>query len=84
MAQIFQALLLGSLISKSGGKKLGNLSSKPNQEDLVRIRELIEAGEVVPVIDSCYQFDEIAEAVRHYGEGHARGKVVITLAHNGQ
>ncbi len=41
--------------------------------------ELLEAGKVVPVIDRRYPFSEVAEAVRYYGEGHARGKVVIAM-----
>ncbi len=82
MAQVFQAGLLGPSISEKGGKKLGNLSAKPSQKDLVSMRELIEAGKVVPVIDRCYPLSEVPDAVRYYGEGHARGKVVITVAHN--
>jgi NADPH:quinone reductase-like Zn-dependent oxidoreductase len=42
------------------------------------MKELIEAGKVKPVIDRCYPLSETAEALRYYGEGHARGKVVIT------
>ena len=82
MTQVFQAMLLGQMISKSGGKKLGNLAAKPSAEDLVFLNELLEDGRVAPVIDSCYPLSEVAEALRYYGEGHARGKVVITVAHN--
>jgi len=46
---------------------------------LVFIKELIEACKVVPVIDGCYPLSEAAEALRYYGKGHARGKVVITV-----
>ena len=82
MTQVFQAMLLGQMISKSGGKKLGNLAAKSSAEDLVFLNELLEDGRVAPVIDSCYPLSEVAEALRYYGEGHARGKVVITVAHN--
>jgi NADPH:quinone reductase-like Zn-dependent oxidoreductase len=81
-AQIFQAMLLGSLMSKTGGKKMGNVSAKPNQKDLVFMKELIEAGKVVPVIDKRYPLSEAPEALRYLGEGHARGKVIITVGHN--
>jgi NADPH:quinone reductase-like Zn-dependent oxidoreductase len=77
-AQIFQALLIGPLISMTGSRKLGGFTVKPNQ-DLVFMKELIEAGKVKPVIDSCYPLAETAEAFRYYGAGHARGKVVITV-----
>ena len=82
MAQVFQAMLLGPWISMAGSKKMGALSSRPNQKDLVFMKELLEAGKVVPVIDRRYPLSEVAEALRYLEEGHARGKVVITLEHN--
>jgi len=81
MAQIFQALLLGPLVSMAGSKNLGSMVVKPNK-DLAFVKELIEAGKVNPVIDRCYPLSEAAEALRYYAEGHARGKVVITVEHN--
>jgi NADPH:quinone reductase-like Zn-dependent oxidoreductase len=81
-AQIFQAILLGSWMSKTGGKKMGNVSAKPNQKDLYFMKELLESGKVVPVIDRRYSLHEVPEALRYLGEGHARGKVVITVEHN--
>jgi len=79
MAQIFQAMLIGSWMSETGGKKMGGVSAKRSQKDLVIIKELLEAGKVVPIIDRCYPLSEAAEALRYLGEGHARGKVVITV-----
>jgi NADPH:quinone reductase-like Zn-dependent oxidoreductase len=67
------------LISKSGGKKFGALTVKPNK-DLDFIKKLIESGKVNPVIDRIYKFKDAAEALRYYGEGHASGKVVINIA----
>ncbi len=81
MAHIFQTLFLGSLISMTGTKKMGILGAKPNK-DLAFMKELLEAGKVVPVIDRRYPLSEVAEALRYFGEGHAQGKVVITLEHN--
>ena len=60
---------------------MGNLLVKPNK-DLAFMKELIEAGKVKPVIDRRYTLSEVAEALRYYGEGHARGKVVITVDQN--
>jgi len=80
-AQIFQAVLLGPWMSITGGKKMGAVTAKPNQKDLAIIIELLEAGKVVPVIDKRYPLSEVPEALRYLGEGHARGKVVITLEH---
>jgi NADPH:quinone reductase-like Zn-dependent oxidoreductase len=80
MAQIIQGMLLSPLVSGIGGKMMGFMEiSKVNQKDLVYIGELLEAGKVVPVIDRCYPLSEVAEAIRYLAEGHARGKVVITI-----
>ncbi len=79
MAQIFGAMLLGSWMSKRGGRKMGGVSAKPTQEDLVFLKGLLEAGTIVPVIDRRYPLRETAEALRYLGEGHARGKVVISV-----
>jgi NADPH:quinone reductase-like Zn-dependent oxidoreductase len=81
-AQIFQAMLLGSWMSRTGGKKMGGVSARPNKEDLVFLKSLLEAGKVVPVIERRYPLSETAEALRYLGEGHARGKIVITVEHS--
>lgn len=78
MAYIFQTLFLGFLISITGTKKMGILGAKPNK-DLSYMLELIDSGKVVPVIDKRYPLSEVPEALRYLGEGHARGKVVITV-----
>jgi NADPH:quinone reductase-like Zn-dependent oxidoreductase len=50
-----------------------------NREDLVALKEFVEAGKVTPVIDSRYQLSEVPEALRHQGEGHPQGKIVIAV-----
>jgi len=82
MPTMLQIVLLGSLISKIGEKKIGILAWHPSTSDLDHMRELFEAGKVVPVIDRLYPLDDAAEALRYLGEGHAKGKVIITLEHN--
>jgi NADPH:quinone reductase-like Zn-dependent oxidoreductase len=82
MAQTFQGMLLGPWMSMTGRQKMGNMLVKPNKNDLVFMKELIEAGKVLPVIDRRYPLAEITEAFRYLGEGHARGKVVITVTQN--
>ena len=64
------------------GKKVVQMSHEPNVNDLMYMKELIEAGKVVPVIDRRYPLSEVADAMRYYGEGHPSGKVVITVEHN--
>ena len=78
-AQIFQAILLGSRMSKTGGKKMVALSAKINQKDLGVMKDLLETGKVVPIVDRRYPLGEAAEALRYLGEEHARGKVVISV-----
>jgi len=83
MAQMSQAMLQGPWISMTGSKKMGNMGvAKPNQKDLVIMKGLLETGKVKPVIDRCYPLSEAADALRYLEEGHAQGKVVITVAYN--
>ena len=82
MAQVYQALLLGPLISMTGKKKFSILTLRINQKDLLLIKVLIEAGKVKPVIDRHYALSEAVDALRYYEEGHTRGKVVITVEEN--
>ena len=79
---LLQALLLGPLISRTGGQKMRFFITKPNRQDLAFVKELLEAGKVKPVIDRRYPLSETADAVRYLEEGHARGKVVITVDQN--
>lgn len=83
MAVIFRVLLLGPWISLITGKKMSILAQKPIK-GLDYIIELFEAGKVVPVIDKCFPLSETPAAFRHFGEGHPKGKVVITLEHDGK
>jgi NADPH:quinone reductase-like Zn-dependent oxidoreductase len=82
MAQTFQAMLLGPIISRTGSKTMGNMLVKPNQNDLVIMKELVEAGKVTPIIDRCYPLPEVPEASRYFVAGRARGKVVIIVEQN--
>ena len=78
MAQMVEAMLLGPWMSRNG-QKMGNLLARPNIADLAFMKELLEAGKVVPVIDRCYPLSEVADAIRYLEEGHVQGKVVITI-----
>jgi NADPH:quinone reductase-like Zn-dependent oxidoreductase len=80
MRQIFEVTLLGPRLSEVGGRKLGGVPARVDREDLETLRELLEAGQIRPVIDRRYPFEETAEALRYLGTGHARGKVVIQVA----
>jgi NADPH:quinone reductase-like Zn-dependent oxidoreductase len=81
LSRMFEHMLVGAWVSKRGSKKVGMMGlAKPNQKDLVFIKELLESGKVKPVIDKRYPLSETADAIRYLEAGHARGKVVITVA----
>jgi NADPH:quinone reductase-like Zn-dependent oxidoreductase len=83
MARLFEHTLVGAWASRGGGQKIGMMeTAKANKSDLLFLKELLEAGKVVPVIDRTYPLAETAEAIRYLEAGHARGKVVITVAQN--
>jgi NADPH:quinone reductase-like Zn-dependent oxidoreductase len=80
-AQMFQAMLLGPGMS-IGAKKMGPVMAKTSEKDLTTIKELLETRKIVPAIDRRYPLEEAREAFRYFGEGHARGKVIITVGHH--
>jgi NADPH:quinone reductase-like Zn-dependent oxidoreductase len=80
--QYFQAALLGPMISMMGSKKLGSMLANPNQKDYEFLIALFEAGKIAPVIDKRFPLSEVPKALRYYGEGRVRGKIVITVDHD--
>ena len=78
-ASILQSLILNPLISRMKGRKLVSFIASVSQPDLAVLKELLEAGKVVPVIDRKYSLSEVPQAIRYVEEGHTRGKVVITV-----
>jgi NADPH:quinone reductase-like Zn-dependent oxidoreductase len=73
--RIIKALVLSPFVSQ----KMATFMVKPNKEDLQFLKQLVESGKVTPVIDSTYPLSEVPEAIRYLEEGHAQGKVVITM-----
>ena len=83
LPRIFEHMVLGPLRSMTDNKKVGFMGmAKMNQKDLVFVKELLEAGKVVPVIERRYLLSEVSEALRYLEKGHARGKIVVTLEQN--
>ncbi len=79
MARLGQAILLWPWIAMTTRKKIRVVALKQNK-DLAYMKDLFEAGKVAPVIDGPYKLSEVPEALRYFGEGRHKGKVVITLA----
>jgi NADPH:quinone reductase-like Zn-dependent oxidoreductase len=80
-ARLIQVLLLGPLISMISKKNIRLVGLKPNK-DLAYMNELFEGGKIKPVIDGPYKLSEVPEALRYFGAGHHKGKVVVTLENN--
>jgi len=79
VGRIFQGMLLAPLLSRIGSMKARFFIANINQNDLVFLKELLEAGKVVPVIDRRYPLKDAADALRYLEEHHARGKIVLTI-----
>jgi len=79
-ARLLQVFLLGPLVRLLSKKNISIVALKPNK-DLEYINELIEAGNVKPVIDGPYTLSEVPKAIQYFGEGKHKGKVVISVEH---
>jgi NADPH:quinone reductase-like Zn-dependent oxidoreductase len=79
----FRGVLRAPLMSLFVGQRLRGLASKVKREDLIALTQLIGAGSLTPVIDRTYPLMEAPDAIRYLEEGHARGKIVITVDGDG-
>lgn len=81
LAQILQAVTLGGLLSRSGGRQFGFMGiADVNYQDLELLRELLETGKLVPAIDRSYPLSQVPDAINYLVQEHGRGKVVIRVA----
>jgi NADPH:quinone reductase-like Zn-dependent oxidoreductase len=78
--RLLQAMTLGPLLSRFGDKTMSALMMQPRPADLEFVKELIETGNVKPVIDRCFPLHETAEALQYLEAGRAAGKIVINVA----
>jgi NADPH:quinone reductase-like Zn-dependent oxidoreductase len=78
LARLVGALVVSRCVSQN---RVGFIA-RTCKEDLSIMHDLMKAGKVTPVIDRRYRLSEVPEAIRYLEEGHARGKVVITLEYN--
>ena len=82
VAVISQILFLGPWIKRTTAKNIRILAVPQNRTDLIAIKELCEAGKIIPMIDRRYALSDVPEALRYVGEGRAKGKVVIVVEQN--
>ena len=81
VSQLLQGMLLAPVLSQMGSKKARFFIANINHKDLAVLKELLETRKVVPVIDRRYPLSEAADAIRYLEQGHAQGKIVITIEH---
>ena len=79
VATLLQVLLIGPVIGRAEGKKIRLLAVRQGAQHLAPIVDLCQAGKLATVIDRRYRLNQVPEALRYLGEGHAKGKVVVIL-----
>ncbi|HLC02228.1 MAG TPA: NAD(P)-dependent alcohol dehydrogenase [Anaerolineales bacterium] len=82
LVQLIQASLQGRRNSQAGSQKAHVVSLVQSQKDLIFMRELLESGKVIPVVDGCYPLRKTPEAFWYFEKEHPKGKVVITMEEN--
>jgi len=75
MAHPLKALVLSKFVSQ----EMGMMMADPSQKDLTVLADMMQSGKVKPIIDRRYKLSEVPQAIRCLEEGHARGKVIITV-----
>jgi NADPH:quinone reductase-like Zn-dependent oxidoreductase len=79
VATLLQILILGPWIRRTKNRNVKVLAVQRNEKDLVAITELCESGKIMPAVDKIYPLHEVPQALHYLGEGHVRGKIVITV-----
>jgi NADPH:quinone reductase-like Zn-dependent oxidoreductase len=79
ISRLFQVLLFGSVISSMMHRKVKCLTAKPNRSDLVILKDMIEAGKIVPAIDRAYPLSDVPTAIRQLEQRQVQGKVAINV-----
>lgn len=80
LSHMLLLVVQGTWVSKTSDKEIGMMgTATPNKKDLLILKELLETGKIVPVIDRTYPLAETAEAIRYLETGRARGKVIINI-----
>jgi NADPH:quinone reductase-like Zn-dependent oxidoreductase len=79
--EILQGMLLGPCLSLAARNKMGIAMAKVSKKDLTVLKDLLESGKIAPVLDRTYTLRDAADALRYVEQGHARGKVIVTIEH---
>lgn len=80
LPQLFHTMIVGAWVSRQGKQQFGQMQSvKSSRDDLLIIKKMIETGQVTPIIDKVYPFEQTADAMSYLEKGRARGKVVLSI-----
>ena len=80
---VMDRMITAAVMARFVRQRMAFLETTQNHEDLLALRDMIEAGTVTPVIDRTYPFDGVPDAIRYLEAGHARGKTVIAVERHG-
>jgi NADPH:quinone reductase-like Zn-dependent oxidoreductase len=72
-------LVKAPLLSLFVPQQIRVCTERPKQDDLLLLKELVESGKLTPVVGRTYPLGQVGDAISYFGEGHAMGKIVITL-----
>jgi NADPH:quinone reductase-like Zn-dependent oxidoreductase len=78
-SRLLQMVVVGLPISRFSKEKLGVVPLRPNREDLLTMNNFIESGEVTPLIDRTFPLENLPDALRYFGDGQVKGKIVISM-----
>lgn len=84
LPHLLQTRLQGAWAARTGSRKFLSFTAKLSRNDLAFLKELLEEGKIVPVIDRCYPLSNVPEAMQYFGVEHARGKVIINVVQDSQ
>jgi NADPH:quinone reductase-like Zn-dependent oxidoreductase len=84
MGLMVRNMILTPFVSRSGNRKFGSMLAHITRDDLIVLKEMMEAGKVAPVIDKCYPLQQVPEAYRYLKTRHAPGKIVVTFKDNNE
>lgn len=80
-SRFFQVMFLGFLLEKIMHRRIRTLALKPNRDDLLTLKQMIESRQIVAAVDRCCSLEQVPEAIRYLEQRNVRGKIATSVAH---